>query len=322
MASFPLYHTKSGAALSIPVPAPSPVQTISPVVLPSSSRAVDLAMRISFPSTPESGKLPIVLLSHGLGHANWISSHYAYAPLSEFYAGRGFVVIQPTHLDSHFLGIKHESMPWESRVTDMKQILDEMDKIIELVPALRGRLDTERIAVVGHSMGAFTAASLLGMKNVDPRNGNVVHTPDSRIKAGVMLAGAGNGGDSLTERAKTVLPFYNPQWQTMTTPTFVVYGDEDNVGLTIRGKQWLRDSYEGSPSPKAIFEVKGGRHGLGGVSTWDAQETDDESPERLGAVQRLTWAYLRSQLFEGDEAWKTAASALEGLQEIGSVEIK
>lgn len=322
MAPFPHYHTKSGSALSIPVPSPSPVQTVSPVILPSPSRAVDLAMRVSFPSTSTLEKLPIILLSHGLGRANWISSHYAYTPLSDFYAGRGFVVIQPTHLDSHFLGIEHEVLPWESRVTDMTQILDEMDKVVGQVPALKGRLDVERIAVVGHSMGAMTASQLLGMKNVDPRDGKVVHTPDARIKAGIILAGAGNGGDSLTEMAKGVLPFYNPQWETMTKPALIVYGDEDNVGLTTRGKEWLRDSYEGSPSPKAIIELKGGKHGLGGISSWDASETDDESPERMGAVQRITWAYLRSQLFQGDEAWKAATGALESLPELGFVQTK
>ena len=323
MAPFPHYHAKSDSALSIPVPSPSPVQTISPVTLPAPSRNVDLVMRISFPSNLTSDKLPVILLSHGLGHANWISSHYAYTPLSDFYAGRGFVVIQPTHLDFHFLGIKHEGLPWKSRVTDMKQILDEMDKITEQVPQLKGRLDMDKVAVVGHSMGAFTAAQLLGTKNIDPRNQEVFDGSDIRIKAGVLMAAAGNGGDSLSEMAKNIIPFYNPQWDTMIKPTLIVYGDEDNVGLSTRGKAWLRDSYDGSPSPKAILELKGGKHGLGGVATWDAAESDDESPERLGVTQRLSWAYLWSQLYgDDDSAWSTASSALGKLPEVGSIEFK
>lgn len=314
------YHALIGAAAKIPVPDPKPVLSFSPVVLPSNDRPVNLSMRVS---APESGtNLPIILLSHGLGHANYISSQYGYTPLSDFYAGRGFVVIQPTHLDSHFLGLKNEKgLPWESRLHDMTKILDNLDVIEEAVPTLKGRLDKSNIGVVGHSMGAFTAAMLLGATNVHPATGESVNLGDDRIKAGITLASAGNGGDDIAEQVRGMLPFYGPDFSTMSTPALVVYGDEDSLRLTTRQIDWYADAYTHSPSPKTLFAVKGGKHGLGGVSTWDAGETDDESPERLASTQRVTWAYLRSQLCGDAEAWNEVVEAMKAL-DLGSIEVK
>lgn len=50
---------------------------------------------------------------------------------------------------------------------------------------------------------------------------------------------------------------------------------------------------------------------LGGISGYDANETDDDDPNRMATVRALVWAYLRSQLDPNDEAWVNAVSALE-----------
>lgn len=47
-----------------------------------------------------------------------------------------------------------------------------------------------------------------------------------------------------------------------------------------------------------------------GSRAYDVAETTDEDPERLAAVQQLTWAYLRNALFSEDPAWDTARKAL------------
>lgn len=314
------YHALTGTAATIPVPDPKPVISYSSVILPSTTRPVDLSMRVTVPASGTN--LPIVLLSHGLGKANYISSQYGYTPLSEFYAARGFVVIQPTHLDSHFLALKHEDgLPWKTRVEDMSRILDELDTIENAVPTLKGRLDRTNVAVVGHSMGANTAAMLLGATNTHPATGEVTHMKDDRIRAGITLANAGNGGDDIVEQARAIIPFYGPDFSTMTAPALVVYGDVDTLSLTTRQIDWYADAYTFSPAPKALFAVKGGKHGLGGVSTWDAGETDDESPERLAATQRVTWAYLQKELNGDAEPWEKVTEALKKL-DLGVIETK
>lgn len=68
--------------------------------------------------------------------------------------------------------------------------------------------------------------------------------------------------------------------------------------------------------------LKGAEHGLGGISGWDTAECDDSSPARLAVVQRMTWAYLRSQLYEGDTVWAEACEAFQRLEGQGKVESK
>jgi predicted dienelactone hydrolase len=97
-------HSLIGLAANIPVTPPTTSLTFSPVVLNVPSRPIpDLQLRVSFP--PTGSDLPIVLLSHGLGQSNSLSSLEGYAPIYDFLSGHGFVVIQPTHLNSRFYGL-------------------------------------------------------------------------------------------------------------------------------------------------------------------------------------------------------------------------
>jgi predicted dienelactone hydrolase len=103
-----------------PVPV-VPVLSVSPVVLHAPGRAVDLHVRVSAPVA--GSDLPILLLSHGHGRSNHLSSLNGYAPLVNYLASHGFVVIQPTHLDSKTLtldgGDPDAPLYWRARAHDM-----------------------------------------------------------------------------------------------------------------------------------------------------------------------------------------------------------
>jgi len=309
------------------VGAPTPVLSVSPVVLPAPGRAVDLQVRVSAPVT--GGDLPVVLLSHGHGHSHNLSSLNGYAPLANYWAAHGFVVIQPTHLSSATLSLDPDDpqapLYWRSRAEDMKRILDRLDVIEAAVPQLRGRLDPSRVAVAGHSMGGHTASLLLGARLTDPHDGTEVDLAEPRIKAGVLLAAPGRGGDALTEFVAANHSFFSTtDFSRMTTPALVVAGDKDlSPHLTVRGADWHTDPYVLSPGPKSLLTLFGAEHGLGGVAGYDVAETTDENPERVAAVQRLTWAYLRTELHPGDAAWRAACDALTaGPDPLGQVESK
>jgi predicted dienelactone hydrolase len=307
--------------------ASAPVLSVGPIVLPTPGRAVDLQVRVSAPVTGSG--LPIILLSHGHGPSNNLSSLNGYAPLADFYAAHGFAVIQPTHLDSKTLSLRPEDpeapLYWRSRAQDLSRILDRLDEIAAAVPQLPGRLDPSRVAVVGHSLGGQTASMLLGARLTDPADGAVVNLAEPRIRAGVLLAAPGRGGDALSEvAAKNYPSFSTVDFSTMTTPALVVAGDrDDSPHLTVRGAQWHTDPYLLAPGPKSLLTLFGAEHGLGGVAGYDVAETTDESPERVAAVQRLTWAYLRTELYPGDSAWQAAREALAaGPDPLGRVESK
>ncbi|WP_280338700.1 alpha/beta hydrolase family protein [Nocardia neocaledoniensis] len=98
------------------------------------------------------------MFSHGYG---W--SMDGYAPLADHWAAHGFVVVQPTHLDSRRFGIPAEDPRtpriWRIRVDDLRRVLDGLDEVEAAVPGLRGRVDHERVAVAGHSWGAQSAST-------------------------------------------------------------------------------------------------------------------------------------------------------------------
>ncbi|WP_055688298.1 alpha/beta hydrolase family protein [Streptomyces prasinus] len=306
---------------------PVPVLSVGPVVLPAPGRAVDLQVRISAPVT--GSELPVILLSHGLGFSNNLSSLNGYAPLANFWAAHGFVVIQPTHLDSRTLSLDPDApgvgAHWRTRAEDMTRILDQLDAIEAAVPQLAGSLDPSRVAVAGHSMGGHTASLLLGARLTDPHNGTEVDLADCRIKAGVLLAAPGRGGDALTEFTVENYSFFlTTDFSTMTTPALVVAGGKDDSAfLTVRGPDWHADPYALAPGPKTLLTLFNAEHGLGGISGYDVAETTDENPERVATVAHLTCAYLRSELYPGNLAWQTARDALAaGTDPLGQVESK
>ncbi|MDQ1051479.1 dienelactone hydrolase [Streptomyces sp. V4I2] len=326
--SFPLTHAKEDlpmtasdtAATDVAIIAPTPVVSVKPVVLEAPGRGEDLEVRVSAPTTGRD--LPVVVLSHGFG-----SSLNGYGPLADYWAAHGFVVIQPTHLDSRTVGLPQDDPRtpriWRFRVEDMKRILDQLDLLEAAVPGLSGRLDRRRIAAAGHSFGGQTAGNLLGLRVLDPVSQKEEDLSDSRIKAGVLLATAGRGGADLTPFAAEHFPFMNPSFAAMTTPALVIVGDKDDSPLSVRGPEWMADPYFLSPGDKSLLTVFGAEHSLGGIVGYEVQETTDESPERVALIQRVTWAYLRHALGMEDTSWASAQKALsDSADPMGRIESK
>ncbi|MGI5157937.1 alpha/beta hydrolase family protein [Microbispora sp. CA-102843] len=311
----------SEATLAVPdlaVSAPSPVISVKPVVLPAPGRGEDLRVRVSAPANGR--RLPVIVFSHGFGE-----SMDGYGPLADFWTAHGFVVIQPTHLDSRTLNLPPDDprtpLIWRHRVDDLKRVLDGLELIEDSVPGLGGRLDRGRIAVAGHSWGAQTASMLLGARVLDSEGEPGEDMSDPRIRAGVLLALPGRGGADLTPFAAEHFPFMNPGFAEMTTPALVVAGDHDQSLLSVRGPDWFTDAYFSSPGGKSLLTLFGAEHSLGGISGYNVTETTDENPGRVALIRRLTWAYLRTALGLGDSVWPAARAALaEAADPLGRIE--
>ena len=285
---------------------PASIVSVKPVLLPAPSRGEDLQVRVSAPLLGTD--LPVLVLSHGYG---W--SLDGYAPLADHWAAHGFVVLQPTHLDSRTLNIPADDPRtpriWRFRIEDVVRVLDSLDVLIAAVPGLPGRVDPSRIAVAGHSWGGQTVGTLLGARVLGE------DFSDPRVKAGVLLATAGLG-DDLTPFAAEQLPFMRPSFATMTPPVLVVAGDRDQSHLSTRGPDWFTDPYVHSPGPKGLLTVYGGEHSLGGIVGHEVAETTDESPARVAMIQRVSTGFLRGALGVSGEMWA------EGPGELGKLEWK
>ncbi|WP_097462127.1 alpha/beta hydrolase family protein [Mangrovitalea sediminis] len=283
------------------------VLSLAPIVVASPGRGLDMEIRVSVPLAGQD--LPVIVFSHGNGQ-----SLYAYGPLTNYWASQGFLVIQPTHLDSRTIGLAADDdrrpWLWQHRENDLLRVLDQLDLIEATVPTLKGRVDRGRIAVAGHSWGGHTASVLLGARHPNPEDGSMVSLKDPRVKAGILLAVAGRGED-LTPSAASRLPFLHPDYSEMTSPALIIAGSADQSAMTTRGPDWWRDAFDLSPGRKALFTVLGGEHSLGGIPNYEARETTDESTDRVAAIRRLSTAYLRSALYPADDAWQRSLQEIE-----------
>ncbi|AQT82363.1 chlorophyllase [Mycolicibacterium litorale] len=279
-----------------------------PVVLPVPDRGDDLQLRVTAPL--EGRDLPVILFSHGFGF-----SMDAYGPLTDFWAGHGFVVIQPTHLDSATLALAPDDVRapriWRQRIEDLVHIADKLDAVVDAVPRLSGRVRTDQIAVAGHSYGATTASALLGARVLPPAGHADEDFTDTRISAGVLLCLAGLAGHDLTPLATQMFPFMNPDFDRMRTPALIAAGDADQSPLSTRGPDWWQDAYRLSPGSKSLLTLSGADHALGGIHAYGTvPQSASDNPATVTLVQRMTTAYLRSALAVDETSWPSAQDQL------------
>lgn len=100
---------------------------------------------------------PLVVLSHG-----FMLSPAWYHTLAEHFASHGFVVLAPDHVekfDPTFGGM------WKTlidRPVDVARTLDYAAMLTALDGEMAGLIDMEKVAVVGHSYGGYTALAAAG----------------------------------------------------------------------------------------------------------------------------------------------------------------
>ncbi|HEY0225543.1 MAG TPA: chlorophyllase [Mycobacterium sp.] len=279
-----------------------------PVILPATERGNHLQLRVTAPT--EGSELPVVLFSHGFGF-----SMDAYGPLTDFWATHGFVVAQPTHLDSVALGLAPTDPRgpriWRHRIEDLLHVVDNLDAVVAGVPGLAGRVDTNRVAAAGHSYGATTASALLGARVLPPAGDADEDFSDARISAGVLMCLAGLAADDLTPIATQMFPFMNPGFDKMSTPALMAAGDADQSPLSTRGPDWWEDAYRQSPGSKSLLTLFGADHTLGGIHAYGTvAQSPSEDQATVVLVQRITTAYLRTALHVDETSWATAQDEL------------
>ncbi len=108
---------------------------------------------------------PVVIFSHGLG-----STRTDMRYLAEHLASHGYIAVAPEHPGSnaaHVNGalaggslIKPEEFLQRSR--DISFVLDELEKLNTTANPLQGKLATNNVMIIGHSMGGGTALSSAG----------------------------------------------------------------------------------------------------------------------------------------------------------------
>lgn len=293
------------------------VVSVRPVTLPAPSRGDDLQVRITAPVTGTD--LAVIVFAHGFGQ-----SMTAADPLVDYWVTHGFVVVQPTFLDSATLGLtpadpRYPTI-WQTRVDDLEHVIDDLGTIIAAVPGLTGRVDTERLAVAGHSWGGQSVGMLLGARVIGADGEPGQDRTDARVKAGVLLATTGRSRGDLTPFAQENFAFMSPDFSQLRTPSIVLAGDHDQSLLSARGPDWFTDVYYDSPGAQHLVTLIGGEHSLGGIQDYASTATTDESPERVDLIRRTTTAFLRTALGIDEAAWPEIAAT--PAEPVGHIESK
>ncbi|MGY3056480.1 dienelactone hydrolase [Streptomyces sp. TE3672] len=294
------------------------IVAVKPITVPAPDRGIDLQVKVTAPLSGQN--LPVIVFSHGNA---W--SLDGYEPLVDRWAAAGFVVVQPTHLDSRRNGLGWDdprfATVWRVRIADLHAVLDGLDDILLQAGGLETRVDRGRTAIVGHSWGAQTVGALLGARVLDADGIPGEDFSHSAVAAGALIAATGTG-DTLTPFAAEHLPFMRPDYSTMTTPALVVAGGKDRSQLSTRGPEWFTDAYRLSPSPKSLLTIAEGEHTLGGIAGEMVAETTDEDPARVALVADAVSAYLLDALKLNSAAWTALDNATEAGDSTWSISSK
>jgi dienelactone hydrolase len=273
-----------------------PAVRVAEFELEDPARPRRIPIRVAYPSAPQRGAaagraLPLVLFSHGA-----YSSKDDYAPVTDRWAARGYVVVSVTHTDSVSLGaVRFKPTPgaWSGRLADLKFLLADPAALERAVPALRGRIDFQRIAIAGHSLGGMVAQAFGGMTgvNVETRERYALHDP--RIRAVVVLSGVGPLPPA-TEAA---------DFASLSTPLFVSVGTQDLPMPQRVGKGGLelrREPFElAPPGHKYLLVLEGADHYLGGMVGRDDLPKSPQGALYVEAFDELSGRFLDAWL-KGD----------------------
>lgn len=272
------------------------------VTLHDDRRDKDIELRVRIPRPPE-GKpapaegWPLVMFSHGAG-----GSRDAFPDLLEFWGSHGYATIAITHEDSLLLQRRkgrgrplrelatekgrrelRNSVDLGGRVADCSFVLDHLDEVCAAAAKDGGdrlAIDRTRLAMAGHSAGAFTTQLVAGVKvramAVGQRGLGFTSVADDRFKAAIIISGQGTTSMILGPEA----------WSEVKVPIFVVGGslDRSPPGMGPETPESRRHPFEysrgtdkGGPPAYLLF-IEGATHssysGRGGGVLGEKATTD------------------------------------------------
>ena len=281
-------------------------------------------------STPATGpKLPLILLSHGLGR--WST---AMSGMAENLASKGYVVASIDHDDSGAMDparrLQVFATAYARRSADQRAAIAFLTGLAASQDPLAPRIDPQNIAVIGYSMGGYGALAT-GGAGYDPKAPLTAQLPKGALDGVLEGAAPAPGVRALVLIAPwgglaPVRSFTPRALASLAMPSLWIMGDKDDVAGTA-GIQWLHDN--ASASDRYLLVFANARHNLGGnpppasaPDTGRLRDALDEPVWRKDMADAIIFHSLTAfldQHLKGDAAkgeWLAAApdGTLKGFQ--------
>ncbi len=313
---------KPGKATQYPHITPNP-----PAGFPEKLVFEGIAARDSAPATGP--KLPLILLSHGLGR--WST---AMSGMAENLASKGYVVASIDHDDAGAMDpakrLQVFATAYARRTRDQRAAIAFLSILAASKDPLAPRIDPANIAIIGYSMGGYGALAS-GGAGYDPKAPLSAQLPPGAMTGITEGTPAIPGVRALVLIAPwgglaPVRSFTPAALAGITVPSLWIMGDKDDVAGT-EGIQWLYD--HATASDRRLLVFANARHNLGGnpppasaPDTGRLRDAIDEPVWRKDMADAIIFhtltAFLATTL-KGDRdsaEWLTAApdGSLKGFQ--------
>ncbi|MGL4573360.1 MAG: alpha/beta hydrolase family protein [Burkholderiaceae bacterium] len=279
----PAAAQSSAQAVALPVQAVVAEQSVRVVDFEwlDTERNRTVPVRLYWPEAAaadaKSGKVPLVVFSHGLG-----GSRMGYSYLGRHWASQGFASLHVQHTGSD--RSVWSGSTWErftklrAAASDDNALARAKDVSFAITSILADadfapQIDAKEIAVAGHSYGANTALLLAGAQVTYQRK--PLSLLDSRIKAAIIMSAPPFHGQGDMKRILASVQI----------PTLHLTGTEDNISVPGYASR-LEDRVE-------VFEAVGASAKLlavfdGGTHSIFTDRTDRAGPELNKAVKAIT----------------------------------
>lgn len=143
-------------------------QTVQQQTIVLNDRQRNRMIPVDIYSTQGNAENPLVVLSHGFGANRRFLSY-----LARHLASHGITVAAVEHpgsnvdavgraSDTQNLGRLLSATEFINRPKDISFVLNELAKLNTQLGQLQGKLNTEKVTIIGHSLGGYTALALVG----------------------------------------------------------------------------------------------------------------------------------------------------------------
>lgn len=129
------------------------------------------------------GRFPIVIISHGSG-----GNYLGYLTIAQYLTEHGYIVAMPEHY-----GNNRNNNDLDGTINNLVYRPRHISLVIDAITydsKFKAHVENNKVAIIGHSMGGYTALAVAGGEPWSEKGKRVDVTADSRVKSLVLLAPA------------------------------------------------------------------------------------------------------------------------------------